>query len=178
MPEVGLKHVAVLTILRSGSEMLLVRRTKADALQNKYIPIGGHVEPFEAPRQAAIREVREETGLVIDAVTFRGVLVETSPTEYNWVTFIYSADVERFAPPECAEGVLEWVAVARLGALPTPETDAFIYAYVAREQPFVLNAEFDEEVRMVLLEEEHTGMVLADARPATRRPPRSGRAVE
>ena len=178
MPDLGLKHVAVLTILRAGSAMLLLRRTKADALQGKYIPIGGHVDPFESPRHAALREVREETGLVVDEVAFRGVLVETSPTAYNWVTFIYSADVARFAPPECAEGVLEWVEVERLPDIPTPETDAFIYSYVAQGQPFVLDAEFDEEVRMVRLEEELTGAVLVDARSPGSRPPRPARAVE
>ena len=165
MHERGLKHVAVLTILRSGDEMLLLRRTKADALQGKYVPIGGHVDPYEAPRQAAIREVREETGLAIEEIAFRGVLVETSPTEYNWVTFVYSTNVERFPPPPCPEGVLEWVDEERLPTLPTPETDAHIYALVAREQPFVLNAEFDGDVRMVLLEEELGGETLVDARP-------------
>ena len=161
----GLKKVGVLTVLRHGSAMLLLRRAKQDELQGKYVPIGGHVDPFEAPREAAIREVREETGLVVEEVTFRGVLVETSPTRYNWVTFIYSAEVPRIAPPPCPEGTLEWVEAAALPGLPTPETDAHIYALLAAGQPFVLDAVYDADVRMQMLTEEISGRVLVNAHP-------------
>ncbi len=163
-PTIGLKKVGVLTILRDGSALLLLRRTKADELQGLYTPIGGHVDPFEAPRDAAVREVREEAGLVIPDACFRGVLVETSPTAYNWITFIYSAEVPRYDPPPCREGVLEWVESAQLPGLPTPATDAHMYARVAAGQPFVLDALYDASLRMTSLRDELNGEVLLAAR--------------
>jgi len=156
----GLKQVGVLTILRSGSAMLLIRRTKADELQGLYAPIGGHLEPCEAPRDAAIREVREEAGIALADVTFRGILVETSPTRYNWITFIYSAEVPRTEAPPCREGVLEWVEAERLASLPIPATDGAIYARVAENRPFVLDALYDAALRMTRLCDELSGEVL------------------
>ncbi len=39
----------------------------ADHIQlDKWLPLGGHIEPGEDPEQAALREVREESGLRIE----------------------------------------------------------------------------------------------------------------
>jgi 8-oxo-dGTP diphosphatase len=175
MQDSGLKACAVLCILRARDpeaspgeareRMLLIRRTKPGALYGMHVPIGGHIEPYESPRDAAIREAREEAGVALDGVTFRGVLVETSPVAYNWITFIYSADVgEAFPPPACREGRLTWVAKDALGSLATPDTDAHIYAYVAREQRFMLDAVYDGELKLVSLIDELSGEVLVDGR--------------
>ncbi len=162
MSEVGLKRLAVMVVLHCEGALLLLRRTKEPNL-GKYVPVGGHVEPFETPRNAAIREVREETGLSLSNVKFRGVLVETSPTAYNWMIFVYSAEIPRFAPPKCSEGVMEWLELRRIADVPTPTTDLHIYQLIAREQVFVLNAEYDQSLRLLLLEEEITGCVLHQA---------------
>jgi len=158
MSKTGLKKTTVLCVLRSGDALLLLRRTKEPNL-GKYVPVGGHVEPCETPRDAAVREVREETGWRLGDVEFCGVLVETSPTDFNWVNFIYSAPVERFNPPHCREGVLEWVELSRLPHIPTPTTDMYIYQLILRGQAFVLNAEYDRSLQLRLLQDEITGEV-------------------
>jgi len=159
MSKVGLKETAVLCVLRSGDELLLLSRGR-EPNKGLYVPVGGHVDPFEPPRDAAIREVEEETGLLLADVRFCGVLVETSPSKYNWVTFVYSAEVERFPPPDCSEGVLEWVATSRLGNIATPPTDAFIYRFVSEGRPFVMDARFDDSLELVLLKDEISREVL------------------
>ncbi len=162
MSEVGLKKSAVMVVLRCEGALLLLRRTKEPNL-GKYVPVGGHIEHFETPKGAAIREVREETGLQLSDVDFCGVLVETSPTAYNWVIFVYCAEVPQFAPPQCSEGVLEWIEQCRVPDVPTPTTDLHIYQRIARGQIFVLNAEYDQSLRMLLLKDEITGQVLHQA---------------
>lgn len=159
MISTGLKRPAVLCILHSAQAMLLIRRNKEPNL-GKYVPVGGHIDPYESPRDAAIREVQEETGLAVDEVRFCGVLVETSPTVYNWISFVYAAEIERFEPPTCREGNLEWVEVAQLEGLPTPATDGHIYRLVAEGRRFVLDAAFDAELNLLILQDELTGEVL------------------
>jgi 8-oxo-dGTP diphosphatase len=154
-----LKKTAVLCVIRHGDHLLLLLRGKEPNM-GMYVPVGGHVEPFEAARDAAIREVREEAGLVLDDLRFCGVLVETSPTKYNWVSFVYSAEAHRTPPVECAEGILEWVAIDRLEELPTPQTDMHIYRLVLMRRFFALDARFDKSVDLVSMRDEITGELL------------------
>jgi 8-oxo-dGTP diphosphatase len=156
---IGLKKAAVLCILRSEAGFLLLRRSKEPNL-GKYTPVGGHLEPFETPRAAAIREVKEEAGISIEEPRLRGILTETSPTNYNWINFIYTADIHTIPPVQCVEGTLEWVARERLDTIPKPTTDGFIYEYVSRSEFFVFDAVYDENVELITLVDELSGRVL------------------
>lgn len=49
-------------IVFRGAEVLLVERAKG-ALKGRWAPPGGHIEPGEPVRAAALREVLEETGV-------------------------------------------------------------------------------------------------------------------
>lgn len=49
-----------------GPEVLLVQRGKAGPIQGFWSLPGGHVEPGEPVRAAALREVREEAGVVAE----------------------------------------------------------------------------------------------------------------
>ncbi|HHX43093.1 MAG TPA: NUDIX domain-containing protein [Chloroflexi bacterium] len=152
----GLKTVAVLCILRSGDEVLLLRRTKV-LHYGKYVPLGGKVDPHESAREAALREVYEEAGHRLEALTFCGVLQETAPNDFNWISYVYASDVERFEPPACEEGVLEWVPLRGIADLPTYDADRFIYRYYLAGRPFVFDARYDADLNLLALEEELGG---------------------
>lgn len=156
---IGLKKAAAACILRSEAGFLLLRRSKEPNL-GKYVPVGGHLEPFETPREAVIREVNEEVGISIEEPRLRGILTETSPTNYNWTIYIYTADIPAIPPIECAEGKLEWIAPERLNAISIPTTDGFIYDYLSRSEFFVLDAVYDENVELTRLVDELSGRVL------------------
>lgn len=156
---IGLKKAAVICILRSEAGFLLLRRNKEPNL-GKYAPVGGHLEPFETPRAGAIREVKEETGVSIEEPRLAGILTETSPTKYNWISYIYTADIPAIPPVECAEGTLKWVAPEHLDTIPKPTTDGFVYDYLSRSQFFVLDAVYDENIELITLVDELSGRVL------------------
>ncbi|MDI9864570.1 NUDIX hydrolase [Flectobacillus longus] len=149
----GLKRVAVICILRNQTNFLLLKRFN-EPLKGLYVPVGGKVDPYENPYETALREVKEEAGLVLEKMRFCGTLVETSPIKYNWMSFVYEAEVDYFEPPICNEGILEWHDFQNIDTFPTPKTDFFIYQYVLNKQPFALNAVYNEKVELISMIEE------------------------
>lgn len=149
----GLKRSATLCILRNGSQFMLLKRAK-EPNKDRFTPVGGKIDPFESPLKAAIRETFEETGIRIETMKFCGILTETSPTPYNWINFVYLADIDLIEPPICNEGVLEWIAFDDLLKVPTPKTDWYIYKYILDGKPFVLHAEYDQGIHLLSMTEE------------------------
>ncbi len=155
----GQKKNAVLTILRNQDRFLMIKRERPPHV-GRYVPVGGKIDPHESPAQAAIREAREESGIVVSVVRFCGVLVETSPAKYNWTVFVYIADVDNHPARRCNEGQLEWVEIERLKSVSLPETDLFLYDYVLSERPFMMDAHYDAELKLLTLREEIEGKIL------------------
>jgi 8-oxo-dGTP diphosphatase len=155
----GLKKTAVLCILRHHQEFLLLKRLK-EPNKDMYTPVGGKLDPFESPYEAAIRETSEETGITLSHMRYCGILVETSPTKYNWCSFVYVADIDRIPPPPCNEGTLEWIALDSVPDMPTPETDWHIYQYVMQSKPFAFQADFNENLELLRMTEDIEGKVI------------------
>lgn len=155
----GQKQVAVLCVLRHNDSYLLLKRLK-DPNKDTYTPVGGKLDPYEDPGRAAIRETLEETGIEVRSLAYCGVLVETSPTRYNWVSMVYLADIERVVPPPCNEGTLEWIGPEGLLQVPTPATDRYIYQFITQSRPFALNAVYDAHLNLLSLHELIAGEAL------------------
>jgi 8-oxo-dGTP diphosphatase len=152
----GLKRVAAMCILQYQQKFLLLKRAKAPFIGH-YVPVGGKLEPHENPLAAVQRETFEETGLQIDNFKFCGILTESSPLAYNWICYIYLAQIENIEPPFCDEGILEWIDYDDLLNVPTPPTDWQIYKYVLDGKPFAFNAIYNENMEMVEMWEDFEG---------------------
>lgn len=149
----GLKRVATLCILRHNNNFLLLKRLKEPNKDN-FTPVGGKLDPFESPLKSAIRETFEETGINVDKMKFCGILTETSPTEYNWTSYVYIEDIDFLEPPICNEGTLMWISFDDLLKVPTPKTDWYIYKYILDKKPFAFNAEYDLGLNLLSMTEE------------------------
>lgn len=156
---IGLKKAATLCILKNHNSFLLLKRLK-DPNKDMYTPIGGKLDPFESPLQGALRETWEEAGIKLENMQFCGILTETSPLSYNWINYVFLAEIEKMAPPYCNEGTLEWISFDNLLDIPTPKTDWHIYRMILDGKKFVLNAEFNENLELIRMYEELEGLQL------------------
>jgi 8-oxo-dGTP diphosphatase len=156
MNGIGLKRAGTLCILRNNDKFLLLKRNN-EPNKGKITPVGGKLEPFESPLKAAIRETYEETGVILESMDFCGMLTESSPLEYNWILYVFLADIEWIEPPECDEGVLEWIPFDEIVNFPTPETDFYIYSYILKRMKFVFTAEYDSDLVLVSMNEDLEG---------------------
>jgi 8-oxo-dGTP diphosphatase len=158
----GLKKAAVLILLKSADQFLLLLRDR-EPNQGLYTPVGGKLDPGERPLDAALRETREETGIHIQDPKFCGILTESSPGKYNWISYVYLAEIPWQPAPPCNEGTLAWIPVQELAQLPTPPTDLAIYQYALRVQPFVLDALFNESLELLEMKDELSGQTILPA---------------
>jgi ADP-ribose pyrophosphatase YjhB (NUDIX family) len=131
--------------VRDGDTILLQRRLRPPN-QGLYNVPGGKVEPDEDPYEACLREVREETGLVLPHVRLRAVLtVIARDTGTQWLLFTFVAD----RPPGPAaqqsedEGELRWVPLADVHSLPVVSDIPVILPYLWSAEPGVLMAKIE-----------------------------------
>lgn len=131
-------------IERDGQYLMLYRnRKKNDLNGGKWIGVGGKTEPGEAPEDALLREVKEETGLTLTRYRRRGLVTFVSGdlTEYM---FLFTADGFEGNLCPCDEGELRWVDISRVSSLPLWEGDRQFLPLLAADEPyFSLKLEYD-----------------------------------
>lgn len=118
--------VATLTYIRKQGKTLMLHRNKKDQdyHEGKYNGIGGKLESGESPEQCAFREIKEETGLVAEALTYRGHLSFPCFDGVNdWLCFVYECRDFHGDIAECDEGTLHWVPDDQILSLPLWEGD-------------------------------------------------------
>jgi 8-oxo-dGTP diphosphatase len=121
-----------------------------------WVAPGGKVEMHEAPLECAIRELREETGLIAHRMTLRGLVTEVSPRDdYQWLLFIYVTDEAQGELIQCQEGHLAWVDVDAVSLLPIPQADAIFFPRVISDGGPLYQARYiyDDDLCLVHIEE-------------------------
>ncbi len=148
---------AVLVYVVQDDKVLLLHRNKEPNL-GLWIAPGGKIELYESPREAAFRELREETGLVADELIWRGLCTEVSPRpEWQWMLFIYVASrVHGRLQEDPREGQLAWVDVGvYLRELDVPEADkVFAPVILGSRDRRMVEAKFtyNEDLRLIAWE--------------------------
>ena len=122
-------------------------KKKNDLNKDKWIGIGGKFEAGESPEECVIREVREETGLLLDEkrLEYRGVVTfvcddDSSPTgiftEYMHLFWCDSFSGTLLKNENCAEGILEWVPKNKMNDLPHWQGDEIFLDLIDKRIPF------------------------------------------
>jgi 8-oxo-dGTP diphosphatase len=102
--------------------VLMIRRNKFPN-QGLWAALGGRIEVGESPLDCVIREVNEESGLVIANPDLRGIVsIFHQDIAQHWILFIYIVEnPEGFLT--ATEGELAWVPVPIPKEFPIAKTD-------------------------------------------------------
>ena len=128
-----------LIYLERDHKYLMIHRTKKknDANHDKWLGIGGRLEPGESPFDCARREAFEETGLTVNKLSYRGIVTFVSDeygTEY--MHLFHSDKFTGELASQCPEGDLEWVDIDKICSLPIWEGDKIFLDLLAKSVPF------------------------------------------
>ena len=118
--------MTTLCYIENNDCYLMLHRTKKkkDVNKDKWIGVGGHAEGNETPQECLIREVKEETGLLLTSYKFRGLITFISDEYEAEMMCLFTADGYTGELITCDEGELEWVKKSDVPQLPTWEGDA------------------------------------------------------
>lgn len=98
--------IAVNVFVKKDDKLILLRRSSNKLLAPSVVhPFGGKVELGEDIYTAAIREVKEESGVNVKNIELQAIVTEYWTNEANWLVFYFVADYENGDIISSAEGI-------------------------------------------------------------------------
>ena len=84
------KSGANVILIKDGKILLLLRSDKSRWMPGVYGPPGGHIDPGESPKQAAVRETYEESGITVKSADLE-LLVQRTKHDFGMI-YYYTTD--------------------------------------------------------------------------------------
>ena len=131
--------LTTLCYLERDDRFLMLHRVKKknDVNKDKWIGVGGHALAYESPEDCLLREVREETGLILTEYRFRGIVTfALKGVETQYMCLYTATGWKGELDYNCPEGVLEWVEKERIDALELWTGDRVFFRLLQEERPF------------------------------------------
>lgn len=138
--------IGTFVFLRVNGQTLMMERNKQpnDFLYGHFVAPGGKFESGETPEQCAIREYREETGLTLGSVEYRGRIFFDNkkrkflgkPAKFNFLVYVfeaysYSGELHNDDP----KGTPMWVPDGKLKTLKVEKGDPIMFDLLERKVP-------------------------------------------
>ena len=137
-----------LCYIENNNSWLMLHRVKksVDANKDKWIGVGGKLEPGETPDECMLREVFEETGLKLKEYEYRGIVDFCSDMWPEELMHLYTAKFPGGELKDCDEGTLEWVPFEKIDSLPIWEGDKVFFKLLKEDAAFFrLRLEYEGE---------------------------------
>lgn len=132
-----MKLTTLCYIERDNKYLMLHRISKKnDINKDKWIGVGGHFEEYESPEDCLLREVKEETGLILTSYSFRGIITFMTDTYETEYMCLYTADKWTGTLKECDEGKLEWIDKNEILSLNLWQGDKIFLKLIKDNSPF------------------------------------------
>lgn len=94
-------------MIYNNNKILVIDRIKKD-WPGITFP-GGHIEYNESFKDSAIREVKEETGLIIDEIQFCGIKQFQIKKDIRYIVFLYKSNKYHGELTNSEEGRVFWI---------------------------------------------------------------------
>jgi len=130
--------MTTLGYIETRESYLMLHRVKKeqDVNEGKWIGIGGKFEYGESPEECMIREAKEETGLAVTSMKFRGILTFICDKQDPEYICLYTIDGFSGQLKECDEGELLWVPKDEIFGLNLWEGDRIFFDLLQEDVPF------------------------------------------
>ncbi len=144
-----------LVFIRRDTYVLLLRGSSQKRIwANKYNGIGGHVEHDEDVYSAALREIREETGLDVENLRLVGLINIDGDQPTGIMLFVFTAQSRSGDPIPTEEGTPEWIARDQLAQIDLVEDLPTILPraldWPPNAPPFFAHYHYDEQERLII----------------------------
>ena len=125
-------------IEKDGAYLMMHRIKKEnDMNRDKWVGVGGKLEPGESPYDCVRREIFEETALTVKRPIYRGVITFVSDLYGTEYMHLFTAnEFEGEIKSDCDEGRLEWVKKDEVCELPIWEGDKIFFRLLNSNEPF------------------------------------------
>ncbi len=151
-----MKDTTLCYIIKNGRVLMLYRNKKENDLnEGKWVGPGGKFEPGETADECMIREVYEETGLVVTEFKLLGVVKFLSDIWEDENMYLYVAtDYKGELKCDCPEGMLEWIDKEKVMKLPMWSGDRyFLKPLLEGEESINMTLRYEgEELKEVIKE--------------------------
>ena len=143
-----MKQTTLCYIEQNDCYLMLHRVKKAnDVNHDKWIGVGGKLEPGETAEQCVLRETMEETGLTLTDWRYVGVIDFHFPPWESEQMHLYHATGFSGELIDCDEGDLVWVDKARVPDIAGWEGDRIFLKLMEEGAPFFhLVLHYDNDV--------------------------------
>jgi 8-oxo-dGTP diphosphatase len=140
-------QIYTLCMVQHGDKVLLIKRPDRLGYPG-YVAPGGKVEFPESIVEGAVREVKEETGLTVTNLIFKGIDEYVNPKEkvrymvFNYWTDTFEGELLEHPP----EGELVWVPIDEAVNLPMQDWFRVKFHLILEPGTFEIHREWDQDL--------------------------------
>ena len=139
--------LGTLCYLRDNGKTLMLHRVKKenDMHHDKWVGLGGKIEPGETPEECIIREVKEESGFTIKNPVYKGIFTLPKFFGNEWKVFVFVANDYTGEIIDSNEGNLSWIEDHKLKDLDLQESDYMLIDWLDKRETFSAKFIFDDK---------------------------------
>lgn len=137
------------------NDKLLLKRATRGISKSKWNGLGGKMDQGETPEECAIRETREESGLVVKNLFYHGLVNfhNFGKEEVDFAVHLYSAKEFSGKLVETEEGELKWFPISALPMSEMWKDDEYWMPLLLQGKKFDADFYFDETNKNIVRHE-------------------------